>query len=601
MWKSTLSYVIIFSIVSICKKERKYVIMKRKLNIDEIAFIAMILGVSVVTLGIKLYSKTMFKGHMVYEMSSESSKKDNILIPVNATTSLDVTKLESNEASETESTRQYEIVADIEKIVVPYDDKEDALGYRKPEAEPETEVKVTEKPTVSSIQSTEKDTQKRTFKAEVPLYDNDGNIIYQAKKTDDSSDVNISDIVTPKNKVRVVIEGNTSNTYLDGYILETKTVGLRNTKVITKLVVTDDTKDSDGSDSNGTDVTGSSASQNVTKTSDGNDSGTESADKTEASSDKNTENTASSKESTSTASDTATGTYGKDTGAQTGEETQSFETMANEIVTKESQYSGIQESEQGEYVIYTLSAVTKTVTVDGWYTENGDKYYYYNENNYATGYMDIGGFKYYFNKVGKLCSKVGIDVSVYQGNIDWAKVAASGVEFAIIRACVRGYQYAKLSKDSNFDANVKGALANGLKVGAYVFSQATTEAEAIEEASLIITMCKNYNITGPLVIDVEEVNSSIARQNKISKETRTNIIKIFEQMVRDAGYTPMLYTGESWLSTSIDSERLDTMDFWIAKWSTNLPKCRYNIWQYSATGRVDGITGDVDLDIWITE
>lgn len=201
----------------------------------------------------------------------------------------------------------------------------------------------------------------------------------------------------------------------------------------------------------------------------------------------------------------------------------------------------------------------------------------------------------------EVISHKGIDVSRYQGNIDWAKVAQDGVEFAFVRVGLRGYSTGKLADDQYFDRNVQGAQAAGIKVGAYIYSQAITEEEAIEEAEYVLDKIEPYNLECPLVIDVERVTADVnARMNQLTPEERTNIALIFCQTIEAAGYTPMIYHNTEMGAVLIDVETLEDYDKWFASYSETLYyPYEYKVWQYSQTGKVAGISKDVDMNICI--
>ena len=136
----------------------------------------------------------------------------------------------------------------------------------------------------------------------------------------------------------------------------------------------------------------------------------------------------------------------------------------------------------------------------------------------------------------------GIDVSKYQGNVDWKKVAEDGVEYAFIRVGCRGYgSSGTLIKDEKFHQNVKGALEQGIKVGTYFFTQAITTEEALAEAELVLKELGDYEITYPVAIDVERIQNEKARQDALTAEERTEICKVFCEKIKEAGYDVMIY------------------------------------------------------------
>ena len=201
---------------------------------------------------------------------------------------------------------------------------------------------------------------------------------------------------------------------------------------------------------------------------------------------------------------------------------------------------------------------------------------------------------------GQVVSHKGIDVSKHQGNIDWAKVAADGVEFAFVRAGLRGYgTEGKLVEDDTFEQNVTGALQAGLKVGVYFYSQAITEEEVLEEASLVLEKVKPYNIQLPIVFDVEKVSGGKGRANALSVEERTHLAALFCQTIQDAGYKPMIYHNMEMGTLMLDLGQLEQYDKWFAYYNDDLYyPYAYKIWQYSEHGAVDGINEEVDLNIW---
>ena len=240
--------------------------------------------------------------------------------------------------------------------------------------------------------------------------------------------------------------------------------------------------------------------------------------------------------------------------------------------------------------------------------ENNDKYVNNATNNTYTdnGFYVKDGFKYYA-KNGKTVSRVGIDVSIYQGNVDWKKVKASGVDFVMIRLGFRGYVTGKLVLDSNFKKNIEGALDAGLDVGVYFFSQAITTKEAVEEAAMCIKYLRPYKnrITYPVAIDTEYVNSASARTNKpnITNKIRTDVCIAFCETVKNEGYKPMVYANKNWLLQNLQLSRLNNYDIWYARYGTNTPDYDYSftIWQYTGNGRVDGIVGAVDLNVGLKD
>ncbi len=209
-----------------------------------------------------------------------------------------------------------------------------------------------------------------------------------------------------------------------------------------------------------------------------------------------------------------------------------------------------------------------------------------------------GEYRYIEN--GQTVSLKGVDVSKYQEAIDWNKVAADGVEFAIIRLGFRGMgSKGTCELDPYFKQNVEGAKAAGIEVGVYFFTQATTVEEAKEEAKFVIDNLKGYDITWPVVFDTEEITSyEAARANVLSRKMRTACAKAFLDEIKAAGYTPMLYANTRWSILKLDLEKLSDYDFWYAYYGDELYyPYRFNMWQYTSSGKVDGIKGNADLNI----
>lgn len=206
--------------------------------------------------------------------------------------------------------------------------------------------------------------------------------------------------------------------------------------------------------------------------------------------------------------------------------------------------------------------------------------------------------EYQYMQDGQVVSHKGIDVSKHQGSIDWNLVAQDGVEFAFIRVGYRGYGTGKMVEDEYFEENIKGALAAGLKVGVYFYSQAVNETEVLEEADFVLEKIAPYRIECPVVFDVERVSGADGRMNNISVEERTNLTQIFCQKIESAGYRPMIYHNTEMAVMMLGLESLEGYDKWFAAYSdTFYYPYEYKVWQYSQSGTVQGIQGNVDLNI----
>ena len=233
----------------------------------------------------------------------------------------------------------------------------------------------------------------------------------------------------------------------------------------------------------------------------------------------------------------------------------------------------------------------------GWQTIDGKRFFYDKNGTAVTGEQVIQGVKYTFNGDGSLNTGtvMGIDISKHNGNIDWNAVKNSGVQYVILRCGYRGSASGVLVEDQKFKSNIQGATAAGLKVGIYFFSQAVNEVEAVEEASMTLSLIKNYRITYPVYIDVESANG---RADGISKAARTSVINAFCQTIRNSGYTPGLYANKNWLTEKINTGALGGCKIWLAQYvAAPTYGGRYEMWQYSSRGSIAGIKGNVDLNV----
>jgi GH25 family lysozyme M1 (1,4-beta-N-acetylmuramidase) len=241
---------------------------------------------------------------------------------------------------------------------------------------------------------------------------------------------------------------------------------------------------------------------------------------------------------------------------------------------------------------------TEGILYTGWQNIDGKTYYYLENHQYVTGEQVIQGAKYNFASDGSLVTSsgtFGIDVSKWNGNIDWNSVKASGASYAIIRCGYRGSSTGALITDPKFAANISGANAAGMKVGVYFFTQAVNEKEAVEEASMVLDLVKKYKISYPIFLDVE---SSGGRADGIDKGTRTAVCKAFCATIQNSGYTAGVYANKTWLNNKIDAGALGSYKIWLAQYAAAPTyNGRYNLWQYSSKGSVPGIKGNVDLNL----
>ena len=295
--------------------------------------------------------------------------------------------------------------------------------------------------------------------------------------------------------------------------------------------------------------------------------------------------------------ETAAGT--KETQSETkttGESTKSEETTKGEN-TKPSDNQSM--AARKNYVLLSLEAETETVYADGWQNIQG-KTYYFRNSQAVTGWNQIDGLQYYFNGDGSLGSHLVIDVSTYNGDIDWNRVKEAGIDYAIIRVGYRGYETARLVKDKRFDTNMSNATAAGVKVGAYIVTQAVNTNEAVEEASFIISSCSGYNVSLPLAIDVESAGNGSGRGDKISVAERTAVINAFVQTIRGAGYSAMVYANKDWMTNRINAGGLASgSTVWLAQYRSSCTYGgSYQMWQFTESGSIPGISGNVDMSAW---
>ena len=246
--------------------------------------------------------------------------------------------------------------------------------------------------------------------------------------------------------------------------------------------------------------------------------------------------------------------------------------------------------------------VTSTEKIEyiytGWQEIDGATYYYDPVTHEpVTGNQVIQGDVYTFGADGALNRTArGIDVSKFQGTIDWNAVKADGITFAIIRCGYRGYGTGALVEDSTYRRNIQGAINAGLKVGVYFYSQAINEAEAVEEASMVLSLVSGYSLPLGVYYDTESVAGG--RANAISATQRTACAVAFCETIRNAGYKAGVYSYASWFYNALNFANISKYNIWIAQYRDTLSfNYKYNIWQYTGSGRVNGISTAVDMNI----
>ncbi len=258
----------------------------------------------------------------------------------------------------------------------------------------------------------------------------------------------------------------------------------------------------------------------------------------------------------------------------------------------------IEAKDLANYGFDVTSADTTEYQYTGWQEIDGNTYYYDPATHQpVTGQQVIQGNVYTFAADGALNRTArGIDVSKFQGSIDWNAVKADGITFAIIRCGYRGYGSGALVEDSTYRANIQGAINAGLKVGVYFYSQAINETEAVEEASMVLSLVGGYSLPLGVYYDTESVAGG--RANAISAAERTACAVAFCETIRNAGYRAGVYSYASWFYNQLNFANISKYNIWIAQYRDKLSfNYKYNIWQYTGSGRVNGISKPVDMNI----
>ena len=261
--------------------------------------------------------------------------------------------------------------------------------------------------------------------------------------------------------------------------------------------------------------------------------------------------------------------------------------------------TGIYKSKYTDYNLVYADGKT------GWYDYGDNTYYIGSDGRPLYGNQYIDGKRYFFNANGAKASLFGADFSKHQGTIDWASVKQSGVEFVILRAAVRGYgSSGNLMTDSQIAANIEGALSQNIDVGIYVFSQAVTTEEAVEEAERALDIIKGYDIKLPIYFDSEYSGAPnrTGRADGLTKAERTSLAIAFCETVRNAGYKPGVYASKSFFYNNLGYAAFQSRGYeiWLAHYISSVTdfKYPYNIWQYTSKGSIGGVQSEyADLDI----
>ncbi len=223
---------------------------------------------------------------------------------------------------------------------------------------------------------------------------------------------------------------------------------------------------------------------------------------------------------------------------------------------------------------------------------------YLEKNTYDFTKLTMKSDKMAYYEDGKKTSYLGVDISKYNGDVDFAELKESNIDFVMIRLGARGYGSGQILMDEKFNDNITKATEAGMDIGIYFFSQAITSDEAVEEANFVIQNLSNYNITYPIAFDMEYVQNDKARIEVLTREDKTNIARVFLDTIQNAGYTPMIYGTKEWLIKQIDLTKLTGYDIWLSQ-QEDVPDYPYQfqMWQYTLEGDVFGVSGEVDLNV----
>lgn len=218
----------------------------------------------------------------------------------------------------------------------------------------------------------------------------------------------------------------------------------------------------------------------------------------------------------------------------------------------------------------------------------------YNKDQLWNHFVNCG--QYEGRRGNATTDEIGIDVSAFQGNIDWKAVKAAGIDYAVIRLGLRGSETARLVTDSYFHQNIRNAQAAGIRVGAYFVTQAVNAAEAVEEAKYCLGVLNGYALQLPVFLDVE--GSHGGRGDQIDRATRTLVCKTFCQTMAAGGRTAGVYSSLNWFRNNIDMHQLTEYSIWNAQYADKRVwnETRVDMWQFCSDGSVPGIAGRVDMN-----
>lgn len=235
----------------------------------------------------------------------------------------------------------------------------------------------------------------------------------------------------------------------------------------------------------------------------------------------------------------------------------------------------------------------------GWQTIDDERCYYDTDAKRVTGAQVIRGVRYGFNEDGVLTNQAGVIVSSEDGEIDWEAVREAGITSAYLRCAYRGLRSGTLILDTKLEENLAGAKEAGIRVGLYLYSQAVTPQEAIEEADLILLLSKQHQVEEPLVLSLAPSTAdSSGRADRLSKEERTALAEVFCKTVQRGGCTPMIQIEKDWMENSLNQAALLSYPLWLIQYGTeDMDAVSAQIWQYTTKGAIDGIAGPAGLFI----
>lgn len=251
----------------------------------------------------------------------------------------------------------------------------------------------------------------------------------------------------------------------------------------------------------------------------------------------------------------------------------------------------------------TAEPITRPAEMSvGWQVIGGKTYYYDGSGEKLTGLKNIDGRLYYFDDNGVRASSLGVDVSSYNGNINWSAVKASGIDFVIVRIGGRGWTSGLMYDDSFALSYLRGAKNVGLKVGLYFYSTAIDTAEAVEEASLCISRLGGMSLDFPIYFDTEFSGEyPNGRADLLTTSQRTEIARAFCETIANSGYRAGVYASQHFYYASIDYSELCHYSIWLANYTSGyrMPDFAwpYNIWQFTSSGKVGGFSGAVDMNV----